>query len=111
VVKIAYPAMLKAITANKKKYGRVDTQKISDLLRCNYFLECHIASREIRDRRRILRSRNLLVRQNTQTKNRVSGMLMETGIPYNTETASTGIIWASCCRSRPPSCPNLCLIY
>ena len=52
-VKIAHPAMLKAITAGKKKNDRVDAQKIADLLRCNYFPECHIARREIRDRRRI----------------------------------------------------------
>src|SRR3954453_20003123 len=75
--------MLKAISAGKKKNDRVDARKISDLLRCNYFPECHIASREIRDRRRILRYRNLMVRQNVQMKNRVSGMLMETGISYN----------------------------
>ena len=82
-VKIAHPAMLKAITASKKKNDRVDAQKISDLLRCNYFPECHMATREIRDRRRILRYRNLLLRQNVQMKNRVSSMLMETGIAYN----------------------------
>jgi transposase len=81
-VKIAHPAMLKAITASKKKNDHVDARKISDLLRCNYFPECHIASREIRDRRRILRYRNLMVRQNVQMKNRVSGMLMKTGISY-----------------------------
>jgi transposase len=82
-VKVAHPAMLKAISAGKKKNDRVDAQKISDLLRCNYFPECHIASREIRDRRRVLRYRNLLVRQSVQMKNRIGSMLMETGISYN----------------------------
>jgi hypothetical protein len=38
-VKVAHPAMLKAISAGKKKNDRVDAQKISDLLRCNYFTE------------------------------------------------------------------------
>jgi len=52
-------------------------------LRCDYFPECHIASREVRDRRRLLRYRTLLVRQGTQTKNKLSALLMETGIPYN----------------------------
>jgi transposase len=82
-VKVAHPAMLKAISAGKKKNDRVDAQKISDLLRCNYFPECHVASQEIRDRRRVLRYRNLLVRQSVQMKNRVGCMLMETGISYN----------------------------
>lgn len=37
----------------------------------------------IRDRRRTLRYRHLLVRQMVQMKNRVSGLLMETGVEYN----------------------------
>jgi transposase len=42
-----------------------------------------MASTEIRDRRRILRYRHLLVKQMVQTKNRVSGLLMETGVEHN----------------------------
>ena len=38
---------------------------------------------EIRDRRRGLRYRHLLVRQMVQMKNPVSGLLMETGVEYN----------------------------
>ena len=83
VVKVAHPAMLQAIAAGKKKNDRVDARKIADLLRCDYFPECHMASREIRDRRRVLRYRNLLVRQAVQMKNKVSGLLMEAGVPYN----------------------------
>jgi transposase len=82
-VKVAHPAMLKAIFAGKRKNDRIDAQKLADLLRCDYFPECHIAAKEIRDRRRILRYRILLVRQSTQTKNKLSGLLMEAGIPYN----------------------------
>jgi len=81
--KVAHSAMLKAISAGKKKNDRVDSRKISDLLRCDYFPECYMADREIRERRRVLRYRNLLVRQTVRMKNKVSGLLMETGIPYN----------------------------
>jgi transposase len=42
-----------------------------------------MASTEIRDRRRVLRYRHLLVKQMVQTKNRVSGLLMETGVEHN----------------------------
>ena len=42
-----------------------------------------MASTEIRDRRRVLRYRNLVVKQMVQMKNRVSGLLMETGVSYN----------------------------
>src|SRR5215831_13586460 len=42
-----------------------------------------IASTAIRDRRRTLRYRQLLMRQMVQMKNRISGLLMETGVSYN----------------------------
>ncbi|MGI8958329.1 MAG: IS110 family transposase [Bryobacteraceae bacterium] len=83
-VKVGHAAMLKAVAAGKKKNDRVDARKLADLLRCNYFPECHMAARELRDRRRVLRYRNLLVRQTVRMKNRVSSLLMETGISYNT---------------------------
>lgn len=85
LVKVAHPAMLKAIAAGKKKNDRVDARTLADLLRCDYFPECRLASREIRDRRRVLRYRTLVVRQMVQMKNRVACLLMETGIAYNTQ--------------------------
>jgi transposase len=42
-----------------------------------------MASTEIRDRRRTLRYRNLVLKQMVQRKNRVSGLLMESGVSYN----------------------------
>jgi len=39
----------------------------------------------IRDLRRVLRYRNLVVRQTTRMKNRIAGLLMETGTAYNKE--------------------------
>ena len=72
-----------AIAAGKKENDRMDARKIADLLRRNFIPECHMASREIRDRRRVLRYRNLLVRQAVQMKNKVSGLLMKAGVPYN----------------------------
>jgi transposase len=82
-VKVAHPLMLRAIAAAKKKNDRIDASKIADCLRCDFLPECHMASTEIRDRRRVLRYRHLLVRQMVQTKNRVSGLLMETGVEHN----------------------------
>src|SRR3984957_13851255 len=82
-VKVAHSMMLKAIAAGKRKNDRVDARKIADLLRCDYFPECHMAAPEIRDRRRVLRFRNLLVHQAVRMKNKVSGLLMETGIEDN----------------------------
>ena len=42
-----------------------------------------VASTAIREPRRTLRYRNLLVRQMVQMKNKISGLLMEAGVSYN----------------------------
>ncbi len=82
-VKVAHPAMLQAIFAGKRKNDTLDARKLADLLRCNYFPECRMVSRELRDRRRALRYRSLVVRQAVRMKNRMSALMMETGLPYN----------------------------
>jgi len=82
-LKVAHPPMLKALTAAKKKNDKVDARTIADLLRCNLLPECYMAPVAIRDLRRVLRYRNLVVRQATRIKNRIAGLLIETGTPYN----------------------------
>ena len=82
-VKVAHPVMLRVIAAAKKKNDRIDAGKIADCLRCDFLPECHMATTEIRDRRRTLRYRHLLVRQMVQMKNRISGLLLETGVTHN----------------------------
>ena len=84
-VKVAHPLMLRAITAAKKKNDQVDAATISDLQRCNLLPECYMAPTRTRDLRRVLRYRNLVVRQATRMKNRIAGLLMETGTIYNKE--------------------------
>ena len=91
-VKVAHPLMLRAIAAAKKKNDKVDASKIADCLRCDFLPECYMASTEIRDRRRTLRYRHLLVRQMVQMKNRVSGLLMENGSePQQAATPQGGL--------------------
>src|SRR5881397_2719466 len=82
-VKVAHPLMLRAIAAAKKKNDRIDASKICDCLRCDFLPECYMASTEIRERRRTLRYRNLLVRQAVQMKNKIAVLLMEAGVSYN----------------------------
>jgi transposase len=82
-LKVAHPAMLKAIIASKKKNDRVDARKIADLLRCDLLPECYMAPSGTRELRRVLRYRNLVVREATRMKNRIAGLLMETGTAYN----------------------------
>ncbi len=82
-LKVAHPAMLKAITAAKKKNDAADAEKIADLLRCNLLPECYMAPEEQRNLRRILRYRNLLVREAVKMKIKTAGLLMEVGAEYN----------------------------
>jgi len=84
-LKVAHPEMLKAITAAKKKNDRADAEKIADLLRANLLPECHMLSEELRELRRILRYRNMIVRTATKMKNKMSGLLMEVGATYSKE--------------------------
>ena len=83
ILKVAHPLMLRAIAAAKKKNDRIDASKICDCLRCDFLPESYMAPTAIRERRRTLRYRNLLVRQMVQMKNKVGMLLMEAGVSYN----------------------------
>lgn len=52
-------------------------------MRVNLLPECYMASEDIRELRRILRYRNMIVRTSVKMKNKISGLLMEVGAPYN----------------------------
>jgi len=84
-LKVAHPEMLKAITAAKKKNDRADAEKIADLLRVNLLPESYMLSEELRELRRILRYRNMIVRTAVEMKNKMSGLLMEVGATYSKE--------------------------
>lgn len=84
-LKVAHPAMLKAIAASKKKNDRIDASKIADLLRCDLLPQCYMAPGWIRELRRMLRYRNLVVSQAVRLKNRIAGLLMEEGVGYDRE--------------------------
>ena len=84
-LRVAHPAMLKAIAASKKKNDKVDAEKICDLLRVGLLPECYMAPAPIRELRRLLRYRNLIVAQAVRMKNKIAGLLMEVGASYNKE--------------------------
>ena len=81
-IKVAHPQMLEAITVAKKKNDISDAEKLADLLRCNLLPECYIQPKEVRELRRVLRYRTLIMRQIIRMKNKISGLLMEEGIEY-----------------------------
>jgi transposase len=82
-LKVAHPAMLKAITSAKKKNDRADAEKIADLMRVNLLPECHMMPEELRELRRVLRFRNMIVSNAIKMKNKMSGLLMEVGAIYD----------------------------
>ena len=83
-LEVAHPAMLQAIAcAKKKKNDSLDAEKIGDLLRCDLLPTCYLAPSEIRELRRILRYRNLLLREAVRRNNKVAGLLMEVGALYH----------------------------
>jgi transposase len=80
---VAQPLMMRAICASKKKNDRVDAQKLADALRADLVPECYMAPSNIRELRRVLRFRNLMVRMAVRMKNKCSGLLMEVGAQYD----------------------------
>jgi transposase len=82
-LQVAHPAMLKAIACGKKKNDTIDAAKISDLLRCNLLPQCYLAPPAMRELRRVLRYRHLLVSEAVRMKNKISGLLLEVGEPYD----------------------------
>ena len=81
-LQVAHPAMLQAIACGKKKNDRLDAEKICDLLRCNLLPRCYMAPAEMRELRRVLRYRHLLLSEAVRMKNKISGLLLEVGEPY-----------------------------
>ena len=82
-LKVGHPLMLKAITASKKKNDKIDARKLADLVRTDFLPEAYMAPQHLRDLRRLLRYRNLILRQTVRLKNRIAGLLMETGTEYS----------------------------
>jgi len=79
---MGHPARMKAITAAKKKSDRLDARTIADLLRCNLLPTCYVLSPEMRELRRLLRYRQMVVAQAVRMQNKMAGLLMETGAPF-----------------------------
>src|SRR6202047_3679504 len=107
-VKVAHRLMLRAIAAAKKKNDRIDASKICDCLRCDFLPECYMASTEIRERRRTLRYRNLLVRQMVQLKIKISALLMEAGVSYKKQRLHKAGYFRELLATNPDIDEGLC---
>jgi transposase len=79
---MGHPAKMKAITAGKKKSDTIDARTIADLLRCDLLPSCYVLPPEMRDLRRLLRYRNMVVQQSVRMQNKMAGLLMESGTAF-----------------------------
>ena len=84
-LEMGHPARMKAICSGKKKSDKIDARTIADLLRCNLLPTCYVLPPELRDLRRLLRYRSLVVQESVRMQNKMAGLLMETGTPFNKE--------------------------
>jgi transposase len=105
-LKVAHPMMLRAIAASKKKNDRIDAQKLADALRADLLPECYVAPPEIRELRRVLRYRQLVLNQSTRMKNRIAGLLMECGVSYDTHRLHARRYFAELMDSLEPIPPT-----
>jgi Transposase len=74
-LEMAHPAKMKAISAGKKKSDALDARTIADLVRCNLLPACYVAPPRIRELRRLLRYRSLVVSEAVRMKNKMAGLL------------------------------------
>jgi transposase len=83
-LKMGHPARMRAIATSKKKTDQIDARTICDLLRCDLLPPAYVMPADLRQLRRVLRYRNLLVRAGVQMQNKIAGLLLEMGVEYDT---------------------------
>lgn len=82
-LQVGHPLRMQAISSAKHKSDRRDAEIMADMLRADLFPQCHMSSPLVRELRRVLRYRNFLVRQAVTMKNKTTGLLMESGVIYD----------------------------
>src|ERR1700730_9998990 len=93
-----------------KKNDHIDARRIGVCVRCDFLPECYMASTAIRERRRTLRYRNLLVRQMVQMKNKISELLMEAGVSYNKQRLHKACYFRELLATNPDIDEGLCAL-
>jgi transposase len=86
---LAHAKNCKAIASARLKNDKVDARTLAHLLRTDLLAEAHIAPKQVRDLRRILRHRATLVRFSTRLKNRIHAVLADDGV------ALPGSLWTT----------------
>ena len=76
-VELAHPGYVNRMKRSPDKHDLGDAHLLADLTRVNYLPKVWLAPKEIRELRHLVRHRATLVRQRTDTKLRIRGMLRE----------------------------------
>jgi transposase len=82
-LEMGHPAKMKAITAGKKKSDAIDARTIADLVRCDLLPGCYVFPPDLRDLRRLMRYRHMMVQQSVRMHNKTAGLLMESGVSFH----------------------------
>jgi transposase len=82
-LEMGHPAKMKAIAAGKKKSDAIDARTIADLVRCNLLPGCYVFPPDLRDLRRLMRYRHMMVQQSVRMHNKTAGLLMESGVSFH----------------------------
>jgi hypothetical protein len=101
-LEMGHPAKMKAITAGKKKSDIIDARTIADLVRCDLLPGCYVFPPDLRDLRRLLRYRQMMVQQSVRMHNKTAGLLMESGVSFR-KTKLQGKIKRLDTEPSPPS--------
>jgi hypothetical protein len=64
------------------KSDKLDARTDADLVRCNLLPACYVAPPRVRELRRLLRYRSLVVSEAVRMKNKMAGLLMKSGALY-----------------------------
>ena len=75
-IRVAHPKRVKAICSAKLKTDKVDARMLADLERANLIPEAHIPSKEVRDKRDLVRHHISLTKQRTRLINQTKASLL-----------------------------------
>ena len=77
---VAHPKRVKAISSAKLKTDKVDARILADLRRANLVPEAHIPSKDVRDKRDVVRQHISLTQQHTRLVNQTKAALSRYGL-------------------------------
>src|SRR3990172_3693551 len=79
-VAVAHPGKARLIFRSKRKNDRIDAEKLAKLSFLGEVPEVYVPSRKMRQWRRLITFRSVLVAERVRTKNRLRGLLRRNGV-------------------------------